>query len=512
MHKATAWNGSQSEWWYECDRAPACNTYFNSFKPMPHQYKVLQDNHKFILNAGGFASAKTYCTRQLVYKQIFLNPKGTILIGANVSSQYEQTIKRELEGDIPKAFVKSYSAQKQTMEFYNGCRVLYRPFDDVDKLRSMNLSAWFMIEGSEVNPEAFTQLKSRLRNMNAAVTTGTKSDGTPIYEFFRGKGVVESNPEQGWLREEFLDVADDIQQHGTASAKYEPDPNKRDEAISVHISSSDSNKYLPPNYIRDLCRNKPDWWIERYIYGSFEFANGLCCPDWKDNIVPAFDPPAEWVRLISHDPGLVDPSAFVNAAVDDKNGIVYIYRDLQYKDLSVPELYERWQKEIAFDIKPGQLYTQPIMDGKMHGRRMFTDKKTLDGMWAELGVFFQPGHIPVKDRIWRMNAYFKSGRVKIMDNCENLKREFKDYKYKVPKPGQPYKEEPYDRNNHSIDAFSWILMKLPADPHNLMCGAYNRFGEDLTTKPEDIRKANALWMFSEDTTEDDYASAWDMEV
>lgn len=110
-----------------------------------------------------------------------------------------------------------------------------------------------------------------------------------------------------------------------------------------------------------------------------------------------------------------------------------------------------------------------------------------------------------------MNAYFKSGRVKIMDNCENLKREFKDYKYKVPKPGQPYKEEPYDRNNHSIDAFSWILMKLPADPHNLMCGAYSRFGEDLTTNPKKAIQVDPLWMFSENTQDDD-DTLWDMDV
>lgn len=445
----------------------------------------------------------------MIYKQIFLNPKGLILVGANVQSQYENTIKKELEGDIPKAFVKGYNNQKQKMDFYNGCSLIYRPFDDIGKLRSLNLSAWFMVEGSEVDPEAFTQLKSRLRNMGAAKYKGLDNKGIPHYEAFRGKGVVESNPEQGWLRDEFLDAADTIQQHGSAVVKYASDPAKADKAISVHISSSDSNIYLPEDYIRDLCKNKPDWWVERYIFGSFEFANGLCCPKWKDSIVPAFEPPKEWVRLIAHDPGLVDPSAFVNAAVDDKEGIVYIYRDLQYKDMDVSQLYERWQKEIAFDITASQLYTQPIMDGKMHGRRMFTDKKTLDGMWAELGVFFQPGDISVKDRIWRMNTYFTTGRVKIMDNCLNLQREFKDYKYQVPKPGQPYKEIPYDRNNHSIDALSWILMKLPADPRNLMYGAYSRFGEDLT-KDKSVQ-SDEMWMFTDNVVLDDEGD-WELEV
>ena len=502
MVRSLAWNGSLSEFWYNCSRAPQCNTYYNSMRPMEHQASVCRDNHTFILNAGGYGSAKTYTTRQLIYKQLFMSPGGIVLVGANVMSQYEQTIKKELEADIPKAFVRNYSSQKQFMELHNGCRLIYRPLDDVDKLRSMNLSAWFIIEGSEVNPEAYTQLKSRLRNMSAAKKIN--QDGHITYHFFRGKGVVESNPDAGWVRTEMLDRADSITQHGSAAAKYKIQTD-HDPAISVHISASDSNPYLPENYIRDLCAGKPSWWKERYIYGSFEFANGLCCPKYKDNIVPAFTPPKDWVKLISHDPGLVDPSAFVNVAIDDKKGIAYVYRDLQYQDMGVAELYERWTKEIAYDITPSELYTQPIMDGKMHGRRMFTDKQTLDQMWAQYGVFFQPGHIPVKDRLWRMNTYFETGRIKIMDNCENLLREFKDYKYKPMKLGTASSEQPVDRNNHSIDALSWILMKLPERPTDLMKGAWTSFGKDLA-KSDSEKLSENLWMFSDETT--DETGAW----
>lgn len=501
MHKATAWNDGQSEFWYVCDRAPVCNTYYNSFKPLPHQNAVLMDNHKFIGNFGGYGSAKTYATRQLIYKQLFLNPGGLVLVGANVASQYQQTIQKELEADIPKAFVKAYSTQKQYMELYNGCRLIYRPLDDVDKLRSMNLSAWFIIEGSEVDPEAFTQLRSRLRNMAAAVFEGYDEDGVPKYSHFRGKGVVESNPDSGWIRSEILDYSEVIQQHGSAHVKYKP-TELASPAFSTHISASDSNIYLPEGYIRDLCHGKPQWWIDRYIYGSFEFANGLCCPKYKDNIVPSFNVPDDWVRLIAHDPGLVDPSAFVNVAIDRRNGIAYAYRDKQYQDLSVPELYQKWCTEVAYDVKATQLYCQPIMDPKMHGRRMFTDKRTLDEMWAEYGVFFQPGHIKVKDRIWRLNAYFSSGRLKIMDNCENLEREFKDYKYKPMKIGQPTKEEPIDKNNHSIDALSWICMMLPEDPSKLYFADYG------SSSPENQSKKDELWMFRDNTQYDDIGNIW----
>ena len=508
MEKCTAYSEAKSEFWYKCSRAPKCNTFFNSFKPLPHQQEVLQDGHKFILNAGGYGSAKTYTTRQLIYKQIMLNPKGLILVGANISRQYEQTIQVELNNDIPKEFVKSWSAQKQCMTFANGCRLIYSPFDDPDKLRSMNLSAWFIIEGSECDPNTFTQLKSRLRNMAAAKVDYIDSDGRTHYKAFRGKGVVETNPDAGWVRTDMLDHANAIYQHGTATSSYKP-KDGNDKAISVHISSSDANPYLPDGYIKDLCANKPKWWIDRYIYGSFEFSNGLVCPKYTENIVPTFVPPDDWVRLIGHDPGIVDASAFVNIAVDDKKGIAYVYRDLQYHDMGVKELHERWVKEIAGDIKPTQMYTRPVMDGKMFGRRAFTDLQTLDNQWAQYGVYFQPGHIQVKDRIWRLNTYFEAGRLKIMDSCLNLTQEFKDYKWQKARDGS-YVEKPVDKNNHSIDALQFAIMKLPENPAHLMYGAFTSFGKDLTKNDSTSVPSVRDWMFAKEETNEAGMDYWDI--
>ena len=468
MTKATAFSGAESEFWYVCERAPKCNTYYNAFKPMPHQNAVLKDGHKFVGNFGGYGSAKSYTTRQLIYKHLFITQKANVLVGANVSSQYKQTIQRELEADIPKAFVKKYNSMDQYMELQNGSRLIYRPLDDVDKLRSLNLSAFFIIEGSEVNKEAFTQLKSRLRNMNAAECIGVDGNGVPLYKWYRGQGVVESNPDSGWIRSEILEKSSNITQHGTGNAQYLPDKEHADPAISTHISSSDANIYLPQDYIRDLCANKPSWWIDRYIYGSFAFANGLVFPKYKDAIIPSFDVPTSWKKCVGHDPGLVDASAFVNIAIDPDTGTVHVYRDRQYHDMGVSELHERWLRDVAYDIPATAWLAQPVMDGKMHGRRMFTDKRTLDQMWADYDVFYQPGHIQVLDRIWRIQTYLEQGKIKIHDCCEHLLRELPEYKWKVNNKDGAYKESPIDKNNHSIDALEFVMMILPEDPKKLL--------------------------------------------
>lgn len=502
MKKAIAWDGSESEFWYVCDRAPKCNTYYNSFKPLPHQEEVLKSPAKFILNAGGFGSAKTYVCRQLIYKQIFLSPGGLILVGANVSSQYEQTIKKELEGDIPKAFVSSYSAQKSMMQFHNGCRLIYRPFDDIDKVRSMNLSSFFIIEGSEVQPDVFTGLKSRLRNMAAAKLIGYDNDGNKQYDFFRGIGYVESNPDAGWIKSEMLMKSNKIKTFGTIlDVPKVPDKGK-DPAIETYIAATDCNPYLPKNYIRDLCAGKPNWWKERYIYGSFAFANGQVFPGYEKYIVPSFDPPPEWKRLVAHDPGLSDPNAFVCAAIDEANGIVHFYRDRQYEGMGVDKLVDRWDKEIVYDISPYSWYTQPIMDGKMFGRRDRTSMQTLDQMWAQYGVYFKAGHIPIKDRVWRASTYFGSDRIRIHDCCENLIRELKTYKWKPQKLGVVWKEEPVDKDNHSIDCMEWILMELPENPKGLVLGAYSGNGAIIGAKKTD-EQLYAEHVFSDDDEGED---------
>ena len=94
------------------------------------------------------------------------------------------------------------------MDLVNGCRIMYRPFDDPNKLRSYNLTMFLMVEASEIKPEAFVQLKTRLRH-TAATVTDRNEDGTPkvrvtktgvhipIIKADWRKGMLESNPSSG---------------------------------------------------------------------------------------------------------------------------------------------------------------------------------------------------------------------------------------------------------------------------------------------------------------------------
>lgn len=514
-HKAIAFNGAESEFWYECDK---CNTFINTYIPQEHQEAVHTDAHRITGNFGGYGSGKTLTSRQELYKHIFLTPNGNTLIGANVASQYEQTIKRDIEADLPKAFFKEFSTQKQWYDLINGHRIIYRPFDDPEKLRSYNLTMFIIVEASEVKQASFTQLKSRLRN-GAAMLPERDENGDIKYRYTKKgvpipiikaswlKGIVESNPAAGWIRTDVLLKSSDIQKHGNNLESYAVPKEEMDPAISTHVTSAECNEFLPSDFIATLTKNKPAWWIARYVKGSFSYAEGLVYPAATSNIVPYFEVPKWWKRIVAYDYGLVDKSAFVFGAVDELANLLYIYKEIITDNKNIEDLAKLYHEGVA-DIPSGGMICAPIIDPKSGPKRDY-DKKTLSDHFLEYNIAFQPGDINVDARIFRLNTYFVSGRVKIMDNCPYLIKELSDYKFKTDENAENgLQDKPEDKNNHAINALEWIVMKLPADPKNLVGGIYSSNGRRLDEQAairRDLNKSYAIDIFREeedaDTTE-----------
>lgn len=454
-------SGQPSEFWLECTK---CNTLINTYKPQPHQLQVHLDSHLYVMNAGGYGTGKTLTTRQEVYKHAFITPNANILIGANITAQYEQTIKRDIEADLPKILVSKVNAQKSYIDLVNGARIMFRPFDDPDKLRSLNLSMFVIIEASETDGDTFHQLKTRLRS-HAAFT----NPSDPNLSIDWRKGIIETNPGVGWIRSDVLLNASTINTYGSTveqnPVSLTPDPN-----ISVHIASTDSNAYLPPNFIQELTTNKPSWWVQKFVYGSFMYAEGLVYPSGMKSVVPAFKIPLHWKRLIACDYGLANKFAFLAGAIDPL-GVVYIYKNETTTNKNVEALAKQYF-EFTDDIPQGALYTAPMLDPKSGAKRDY-NKKTLYDHFLDFNIAFQPGHISVDARIFRGNTYFESGKLKIMDSCPELIEELENYKFPERSlSSKSHSNKPVDKDNHSINAMEWICMALPANPGKLQYGSY----------------------------------------
>ena len=498
-------SGSPSTDWLECSNK-LCNTYVDTYHPMFHQSSVHLDSHRIIGNFGSYGTGKTKTSEKEIEKHIFITPNANILLGANVTSQYEQTLLRDFEKSFPLAFQSSRSNQKGYIDFINGARLMLRPFDDPDKLRSNNYSLVVMLEASEINADAFHQIKTRLRN-TAATNPSTGADWRKL--------ICESNPDSGWIRTDVLMVSDTIYKHGRhADEDYASlqEPTAIDAAISTHIASTDVNHYLPPDYIEVNARNKPDWWVRRFLFGSFMFAEGLVYPSAMKCVVPT---PTDsegrpltpkhfptWKILVAHDYGLMDEATFVYAGVDKIRNKLIVYKvdhtnNAPLKDLAT--MFKAGTKDIAF----GQLYTTPIIDPKNNKRDY--DKKDLISHYQDYGITFKPGHINVDARIIRLNDYIEAGCLEIWDCCSFLINELKEYKFK-PKSLDDKKSDnkPIDANNHAINALEWIAMELPANPNMLALTGYDEYGRPISEEEEKRRKKlNTNWQLSDESRDDD---------
>lgn len=497
--------GTDSEFWRECTK---CNTYINTYIPQDHQAAVHRDDHTFIGNFGGYGSGKTTTDRQEFYKHMFITPHGNTLIGANVSSQYEQTIKRDIEADLPIAFIEDYSVQKVYYDFKNGHRLMFRPLDDQGKLRSYNLSMFLVVEASEVDAEIFAQLKTRLRNTAASkqlVVDGvpqfriTKNGGqVPVWEHSWQKGLVESNPDSGWIRNDVLLVSDKINKHGNINDSYVIPVDNIDPATSSHITATDANEYLPPDpqtFIRNICKNKPDWWIRRYTQGSFSYAEGLVYPNAMSCVVDPYEVPKNWLRLIAFDYGLSDDARYIYAAINMEKGIVHVYKEQSAHNKNIAELADIY-KEGTKDIPSGMIYGQPIIDPKSGPKRDY-NKKSLADYFLDYGIAFKPGVVSLDARIFRLNTYIDQGYLTISSDCRLLIKELSDYKYPPHTLGETrHSDKPVDKNNHSINPLEWIVMELPANPKNVLQGVYNNRGQRVDIE-EATHRPFVPWQFAD---------------
>ena len=504
---AKAISGGPSEFWKECSN-PSCNTYLNTYVPQAHQFAFHKDNHTFTGNFGGYGSGKTLTSREEIFKHLFLAPNGNPLIGANVASQYEQTIKRELEADLPAAFVRRVNTQKAYIDFINGHRIMYRPYDDPEKLRSYNLTSFLIVEASEVKQQSFVQLKTRLRNL-AATVPKRDAEGNieykiaangvkiPLLEHNWQKGIIESNPSAGWIKNDVLTVSSDIYKHGDIVDEYDVDPDKADPAISTHVTSTSANEFLPDNFIENNVKNKPMWWVNRYIYGSFLYAEGKVYPKSAACVVDDFEIPKHWKRIVAFDYGLSDDAVYIAGAVDLDKGVLYVYDECRSNDNNIETLSQLFF-EFTRDIPVGGWICPPIIDPKSGPKRDY-DKKSLSDHFLDYGISFIPGFVNVDARIFRLNTYFESGKLKIMRKCKGLIEELDNYKFKADESlASGYTGKPVDKNNHGINALEWITMELPANPADLLYGVYGKSGVDLTKEKEKELRQLANWALADE--------------
>ena len=469
---------------------PTCNAHICTYQPMEHQKAFHLDKHQNKGYVGGFGSAKTYTGGMEVIAYALQVPNGAALVGAATWGQVSDTCLKFLIENIPKALVAKSNQDKVNwyIELVNGFRISAKAFDKEGKIRSANLNLIWVEEASEVSYNIITYIKARLRNKTAWIKGRN-----------RLKMIITSNPDVGWLASDWLLISDEIYYHGDVEDRYRVEPERKDRFTSTHISATSANIYLPPDYEEKLSKNKPKWWIDRYLHGSFKYAEGLVYPEFMNWFETPFDIPSHWKRITGTDFGRRDPTAHVIGALDPVNKVIHIYDEveesLDENGLTLDKLVRLIKSKHNF---PDYLLAFPHQcDPRGRNRDQVSGNSWIDA-YRERGIILTPAKDceanSIAVTIQKVAEYAAHGKLKIFNTCTKLKTALSKYKYpprSLDDLDKNQGELPMDKNNHLPDAVRYMLSPFPKFPDNP--DDFAEIWREVTIKQERENKTNSFW-------------------
>lgn len=469
---------------------PTCNAHICTYKPMPHQEAFHMDKHQNKGYFGGFGSAKTYTGGMETIAYALQVPNGAALVGAATWGQVSDTCLKFLVENIPRDLVAKSNQDKVNwyIELINGFRISAKALDKEGKIRSANLNLIWVEEGSEVSYTVIVYIKARLRNKTAWIKGRN-----------RLKMIVTSNPDVGWLATDWLMVSDEIYYHGDVPERYKVEPSRRDPATSTHISATSANIYLPPDYEANLSKNRPKWWIDRYLHGSFKYAEGLVYPDFMNWFEIPFQIPAHWKRITGIDFGRRDPTAHVVGALDPINKVIHIYAELEESlddnGLTLDQLVAKIKKMHDF---PDYLLAYPHQcDPRGRNRDQVSGNSWIDA-YRERGINLTPAtdceSNSIAVTIQKIAEYASHGKLKIFNTCIKIKDSLSKYKYpprSLEDADKNQGEIPMDKNNHLPDAIRYMMSPFPKFPDNP--DDFSEVWREVTIKEQNEHREKSFW-------------------
>ena len=190
-------------------------------------------------------------------------------------------------------------------------------------------------------------------------------------------------------------------------------------------------------------------------------------PNFADTIVTPFDIPNTWERFVALDHGLRNPTAVPFGAIDPDTGTVYIYDEYYEPNRTVPEHAKHIKPKIE-EIPYGRLRFM-VIDPSARNKTDPINGKSVQGLYAEYGLFFTEGNNSIDAGLLKVNSYINQGKLKVFNTCVNIVKEGLNYKFpEVTMDNEKnLDEKPVKHNDHAMDALRYALMRLPDDPELL---------------------------------------------
>jgi PBSX family phage terminase large subunit len=426
--------------------------------PLPKQAAFMDQvldpkKSKYIAYVGGVGSGKTMigCITMII---MAVQYPGDYLICRQFLPELKITTLKTFLEICPPELIKEYRVADGIVKLkaVNGqdSTIIFRQLEDPDKLRSLNLSGFYIDEASQVSEAAFMLLQGRLRGKGLR------------------KGFLTSNPNgHDWIYSWF--VKQDHFNKEEAKKQY-----------ALVKAPSTENIHLPEGYVESMLASWSEDRIRREIEGSFDAFEGQIYSEFRRDVhvVPPFAIPSDWIRVMGMDHGYRNHAAAVWGAVDyDEN--IYIYKEFYEREWLIEEIckgHKKTNKPGIIEMCKGEKITQARIDPSVRATRGATGFSDWDVYQENLPRDFplMLANNDVATGIDRVKSYMKINpntnkpRVFVFSSCTNLLNEIAQYRYKETMHTQvgkiAEKEAPVKVNDHLMDAFRYLIMSRPQPP------------------------------------------------
>lgn len=410
------------------------------FLEIPHQYSL-----DVAVYQGGYGSGKTFSGSLLGILLALKFPGVRGLVGAQtytlVRDTTLQTYLEHLENfDFIEGVDYEWSSSLQKLSFKNGSEILFRHFDEPNKLKSLNLGFVEIEEMSDIPYDTFKMLLSRMRQRPKKIWKG-----------FRHRIFGHTNPEmqRGWVYKTFIE---------------NPAPNYR--LISAPTTQ---NIYLPEGFCDELKKIYDQQYYNIFVLAqNGEYNNGLVIKDFTDENVKDITYQPDMDLHISCDFN-VDPMCWVFAhKTDDK---VFYFDELAMENTTTSkacdEFYRRYPNHKGKVIVNGDASGDNRSCTSEYTNYVIIKKKLLQfGYDVEIRIkAFNP---PIKNRIMAFNSKVRSadGEVclfvdkkceKLLYNIYNLRYKEGSSKIDIPTYQQIKQSKELKFLSHPMDAASYLV-------------------------------------------------------
>jgi len=337
------------------------------------QIQFLNSKKKYCLIYGGFGSGKSVILyiKMILFSLMF--PGNMILLGRKHLSDIELTILPDLK-DLMHPKWYHHRIRQGLIEFFNGSKIILFGLDALQegaladikkaqqKIKSLNLGAFFIDQLEEIEKDVFLSLTHRLRRKEVPLRQGN----------------MTTNPANYWAYEYFL-----------------TNPPKGIDIDVIQTSMLDNKENLPEDYIQEQM-SRDEKYVRRYVYGEWTMDVMTDMLVFPEEYIKRFKPRKplkieegceiyrEYERGVKYhmgvDPseGAVDPSSISVVSEDGEkvakfNGKIPIHalgekvKFLYYKyhePLIIPEVNNAGQA-LLLQIRDLKLYRRKIYDQKV---------------------------------------------------------------------------------------------------------------------------------------------------